>query len=69
MKLEPLSKLEKINTMTSRKFHDGFALTNYDVRIIFLIYGRFGGIWKPDSGWVVHNSYSFINEYLLSNKS
>ena len=28
MKLRPLSKLEKINTVTSSRFQDEFALTN-----------------------------------------
>ena len=28
MKLGPLTKLEKINTVTSRRFQDDFTLTN-----------------------------------------
>ena len=39
MKPEPLSKLEKKNTLKSMKFDDDFMLANYDLIVIFPIYG------------------------------
>ena len=34
---------------------------NCDVIVIFLIYGQFGAIRKPDSGGVICKTYAFIN--------
>ena len=42
---------------------------NYNVILIFSIYGQFGGIWKPDSGRKVSKSYVSINSNLLSFKN
>ena len=44
-------------------------LANYDVIIIFPIYGQFGAIWKPDSRCIVCKTYIFINSKLLSYKN
>ena len=41
---------------------------NCDVIFIFLIYGQFGAIQKPDSGRLVYKIYIFINSNLLSYK-
>ena len=43
---------------------------NHDLIVIFLIYGWFGVIWKPDSGCLVYNSSQiFIKNNLLSSKN
>ena len=65
MKLGPLLKLEKKNMIMLKSFEDDVALANYDI-IIFWIYWRFGAIGKSKPGC---NSYSFINNGLLSSKS
>ena len=43
-----------------QKNDDDFMLENCDAIVIFLIYGRFGAIWKPDSGRIVCKTYVFI---------
>ena len=53
MKLEPVTKLDKRNKTTSKKFDDDVMSENYDFIDIFPIYGQFGAIWKPDSGCIV----------------
>ena len=37
--------------MTLKKIDDDVISINYDVILIFPIYGQFGVIWKPDSGF------------------
>ena len=54
MKLGPVTKHDKRNKTTSKKFDDDVMLANCDVIVIFPIYGQFGDIWKPDSGCIVH---------------
>ena len=44
-------------------------LKNYDVIVIFPIYGQFGAMRKPDSGRIVCKTYAFINGNLLSYKN
>ena len=53
MKLGPVTKLDKRNKTMSKKIGDGVILANCDGNVIFLIYGRFGAIRKPDSGCIV----------------
>ena len=53
MKFGPVTKLDKKNDATSKKYGDDVMLANCDVIVIFLIYGQFGAIWKPDSGRIV----------------
>ena len=69
MKLGPVTKLDKGNKTTSKKFDDDVMLENCDVIAIFPIYGQFGAIWKPDSGCIVCKTYIFINSNLLSYKN
>ena len=38
---------------------------NYDVIVIFLIYGQLGAIRKPNSGCIVNKTYIFINSNFL----
>ena len=49
MKLGPVTKLVKKNNNV-KKFDDDIMSANYDVIVIFLIYGQFGAIRKLDSG-------------------
>ena len=69
MKLGPVTKLDKINKTTSKKFCDDVMSENCHVIVIFPIYGQFGAIWKPDSARTVCKTYIFINSNLLSYKS
>ena len=55
MKVGLVAELDKRNTATSKKIDDGVVSTNYDVIVIFPIYGLFGAIWKPDSGCMAYN--------------
>ena len=69
MKLGPVTNLARRNTTTSKKIDDDVVSTNYDVIIIFPIYGQFAANRKPDSGCMFCNSYIFINSNLLSYKN
>ena len=53
MKVGPVTKLDKRNKKTSKEFPDDIMSANCDVIVIFPIYGKFGAIWKPDSGGIV----------------
>ena len=66
MKLGPATKLDKRNNTTSKKFDDDVMSENCDVIAIFLIYGQFRAILKPDFGCRVCKKYVFINSNLLS---
>ena len=68
MKLGPVTKLDKRNKVTSKKFDGDIMLANCDDIVIFRIYGQFGAIQKPDSGPMVCKTYIFINSNLLSSK-
>ena len=50
MKRRSVTNIAKKNTTTSRKIDDGIMSGNYDVIIIFSIYGQFEAIQKSDSG-------------------
>ena len=64
MKLEPVTKFDKRNKKTS-KIYDDIMPTNFEIIVIFLIYGQLGAIRKPDSGRIV---CIFINSNILSYK-
>ena len=64
MKLGPVTKLDKRNKTTSKKFDDDVMMQNCDAIVIFLIYGQFGAIQMPDSGRIVCKTYVFINSNL-----
>ena len=59
MKLRPVTKLDKRNKTTSKKFDVDVMSENCDVIVIFRIFGQFGGIWRPDSGHRVCKRYIF----------
>ena len=51
MKLGSVTKLDKRNKTTSKKFEDDLMPETFDFVIILSIHGKFGAIRKPDSGW------------------
>ena len=69
MKLGPVTKRDKRNKTTSKQFDDDIMSKNCDIIAIFLIYGQFGEIGKPDSGCIVCKTYIFIDSNLLSYKN
>ena len=69
MKLRPVTKINKRNKSTSKKFVDDVMSENSDVIDIVPIYGQFGAIRKPDSGRIVCKTYIFINSNLLPYKN
>ena len=69
MKLEKVTKLDKRNNITSKKFDDDFMSENCDVIAIFPIYSHLGAIWKPDFGRIVCKTYIYINSNLSSYKN
>ena len=68
MKLGPVTKLDKRNKITSKKFFDDVMSKNCEVIIIFAIYGQFGEIRKPDSGRIIYKTFIFVNSNFLSYK-
>ena len=68
MKLGPVSKLDKKNKTMSKDVGDDVIPKNFDVIVIFLLYGQSGAIQKPDSGRIVYKTYISINNNLLSYK-
>ena len=69
MKLGPVAKVGKRNKATPRKIDDDVMSPNCDVIVLFLIYGQFGAIRKPDSGHIVCKTYIFIKSNFLSCKN
>ena len=69
MKLGPVTKLDKRNKTTSKKFDVDVMSENCDVIVIFRIFGQFGAVRRPDSGHRVCKSYVFSNSNLLSYKN
>ena len=56
--LGPVTKLNKRNKTTSKKFEDDVMSANHDVIIVFPIYCQLGAIRKLDSGRIVCNLLS-----------
>ena len=69
MKLGPVTKLDKRNKATSKKFDNDVMLANCEFIVIFPIYGQFEAIRKLDSGRIVCKIYIFINSNFLSYKN
>ena len=69
MKLGPVTKLDKRNKTTSKKFDDDIMSANCDVIVISPINGQFGAIRKPDFGRIVCKTYIFINSNFLFYKN
>ena len=66
MKLGPVTKLDKRNQTTSKNFEDDVLSANCNLIVIFLLYGQFGAVRKPDSGRRDCKNYVFVNSNLLS---
>ena len=69
MKLVSITKIDKKNKTTSKKFDDDVISESCDIIPVFPIYGQFGAIQKPDSGSIICKAYIFINSNLLSDKN
>ena len=69
MKLGVVTKLDKRNKTTSKKFDDDVMLANCDIIVIFPIYDQFGAMRKPDFGCMACKTYIFINSHPLSYKN
>ena len=69
MKLGPVTKIDKRNKTTLKKYDDDIMLENCNVTMIFPIYGQFGAIQKPNSRCIVCKTYVFIDNNLLSYKN
>ena len=65
MKLGPETKLLKRNKEMSKKFGIDVMTENFDVIVIFLIYGQFEAIREANSGRMICKTYFFINGNLL----
>ena len=61
MKFGPVTQLNKRNKTASKKVHNDVISENWDVIVIFPIYGQFGAIRKLDSKRIACKSYIFIN--------
>ena len=68
MKLGPVTKLDKGNKTTSKKFDVEVMSGNCDVIVIFRIFGQFGAVRRLDSGHRVCKNYVFSNSNLLPYK-
>ena len=69
MKLGLVTKRNKKNTATSKKFRDDVMSTDCEFIVISPIYGQFGAIRKQDSRLMVYKTYIFINNNLLPYKN
>ena len=69
MKLGPVTKLEKGNKTTSKKFDVDVVLGSCDVIFIFQIFGQFVPDQRPDSGQRVCKCYFFSNSNLFYYKN
>ena len=68
MKLGLVTKFDKRNKTASKKFDDYVMSANCDDIVIFLIYGQFGAIQKPNSGRIVVKlTFSLIVTFSLTN--
>ena len=68
MKYEPVTKHYMRNKITSNKIDEDVMPANFDFIVIFLIFGQFRAIRKPDSGRIVCKTYIFINSNFWSYK-
>ena len=69
MKLTPVTKLDKRNKTTSKKFDYEIMSKNCGVIVIFWTFGQFGAVRRSDSGHRVCKSHVFMNNNLSSNKN
>ena len=63
MKLRPVTKIDKKNKTTSKKFDNNPMSENCEVIFIFPVYDQFRAIQKPDSERIACKTYVFIKRY------
>ena len=68
MKLGPVTKIDKRNKTTLKKFDGDVVSEKCKVVVIFLIFGQFAAVQRPDSGHRACKSYVFSNSNLFSYK-
>ena len=61
MKLRPITKIDKRNKATSKKFDDEVILKSCDVIVIFPIYDQSGAIRRLKSRSTACKTHAFIN--------
>ena len=66
VKLRPVTKLDKRNKATSKKIDDDVMSESCNVIVIFLIFGQFGAVWRPDSGHRVCKLFSVTVTFCLT---
>ena len=67
MKLGPVTKLDKRNTSTSKKFVDKVMSANCDVIVFFPIYGQFAANLKPiPEAWSIKRKFSLIVTFYIT---
>ena len=64
MKVGPVTKLDKVNTTTSKNFDDHIMWVSFDVIFFFPIYIKFAAMLDPVFGCMVYKTYIFINSNL-----
>ena len=69
MKLGPVTRLNKRNTVTSKEIDYNLISADCDVIVIFPIYDHFSAIGKLDSRRMVYKTYITTNSNLLSYKN
>ena len=69
MNLGPVTKLDRKNRVTSKKFNIDVMSSNCDVIFFIPIYGQVAAIWKLDSQRMVYKTYISINSNLSSYKT
>ena len=63
-----VTRLDKRNKTPSKKFDHDIMSENFDVIVIFRIFGQFRAVRRQDSGHRVCKSYFFSNSNLLPHK-
>ena len=61
----PVTKLDKKNKTTMKKFDIDLMAASCYVTVILMICSQSGAIWNLDSGHIVCKTYFFINSHLL----
>ena len=65
LNLDQKLNLTRETRQRQKKLDNDITAANCDVIVIFLIYGQFGAIRKPDSGRMVYKIYIFTNSNLM----
>ena len=68
MKFGTVPQIDKRKKTTSKKLDHDVKSGNYDVIVIFRIFGQFGAVQRPDFGHRLCKSYAFSNSNLVLQK-